>query len=210
MVQARPDSENTLQLLDRIQAGERAAFDELFAQYQPFLLQFVGLRLDSRLRGRVDPLDIVQETQLEAFRQLPSFLQRQPMPFRLWLRKTAQERLRMLERQHLEAGRRAVGREVPLPDGSAVQLLQQFAAPAPSPSQQIAQGELAQRVRNAVAQLEELDQEILLMRTFEGLSYDEVACLLEITPVAARKRHGRALLRLHTLLTQSGLTESQL
>ncbi len=210
MVQARPDSEQTLQLLNRIQTGERGAFDELFARYQPFLLQFVGLRLDARLRGRVDPLDIVQETQLEAFRQLPSYLQRQPMPFRLWLRKTAQERMRMLERQHLEAARRAVGREVPLPDGSAVQLLHQFAGQGPSPSQLIAQGELAQRVRNAVAQLEELDQEILLMRTFEGLSYDEVACLLEITPAAARKRHGRALLRLHTLLTESGLTESQL
>jgi RNA polymerase sigma-70 factor (ECF subfamily) len=210
MVQSRPDSEDTLHLLDRIQTGERGAFDELFARYQPFLLQFVGLRLDSRLRGRVDPSDIVQETQLEAFRQLPSFLQRQPMPFRLWLRKTAQERLRMLERQHLEASRRAVGREIPLPDGSAVQLLNQFTAQTPTPSQLIARGELAQRVRDAIAQLEELDQEILLMRTFEDLSYDEVAYLLDITPAAARKRHGRALLRLHTLLIERGLTESQL
>lgn len=210
MVEARPDSEGTLHLLDRIATGERGAFDELFARYQPFLLQFIGLRLDARLRGRVDPADIVQETHLEAFRQLPSFLQRQPMPFRLWLRKTAQERMRMLERQHLKASRRAVGREIPLPDGSAVQLLQQFAAATPTPSQQIAQGELAQRVRDAVSGLEELDQEILLMRTFEGLSYEEAAFLLEITPAAARKRHGRALLRLHTLLTERGLTESQL
>jgi DNA-directed RNA polymerase specialized sigma24 family protein len=48
------------------------------------------------------------------------------------------------------------------------------------------------------------------MRNYEGLSYEEAAYILEITPAAARKRHGRALLRLHALLTASGLTESQL
>jgi RNA polymerase sigma-70 factor (ECF subfamily) len=210
MVQVRPDSEATRGLLERIRAGERGAFDELFARYQPYLVQFARLRLDARLRGRIDPLDVVQETHLEAFRQLPRFLERQPMPFRLWLRKTAHERLRMLERKHLEANKRAVGRELSLTDGSSVQLVQQLTAPNSTPSQHLAQGEMAQRVRQAVAQLEELDQEILLMRTFEGLSYEEAADQLEITPATARKRHGRALLRLHKFLTESGLTESQL
>ncbi len=210
MVTVKPDSEETLQLLARIQGGDREAFTRLFALHQPALQQFIGLRLDPRLRGRIDPADVLQETQLEAFRQLPSFLRRNPMPFRLWLRKTAHERLRMLERKHLEAGKRAVGRELPLPDASSVQLAQQLAARDPTPSQQVAQVELAQRVRDAVAQLEDLDREILLMRTYEGLSYDEAACILEIAPAAARKRHGRALLRLHKLLTESGLTESQL
>src|SRR5258707_9626909 len=121
MAQVKPDSDETLRLLERIQAGEREAFEELFARHRPYLRQLVGLRVDRRLRGRVDPSDVVQETQLEAFRQLPSFLQRQPMPFRLWLRKTAQERLRMLERRHLEASKRAVGRELPLPDPSSAQ-----------------------------------------------------------------------------------------
>ena len=48
------------------------------------------------------------------------------------------------------------------------------------------------------------------MRTFESLSYDEIACILEIEPAAARKRHGRALLRLHRLLVADGITESKL
>ena len=48
------------------------------------------------------------------------------------------------------------------------------------------------------------------MRTFEGLTYDEVACILEIDAAAARKRHGRALVRLHKLLTDKNLTESKL
>jgi DNA-directed RNA polymerase specialized sigma24 family protein len=47
------------------------------------------------------------------------------------------------------------------------------------------------------------------MRDFEGLSYQEVACLLDIDPAAARKRYGRALLRLRKLLLESGLLEDQ-
>src|SRR5262245_29964288 len=96
-----PDSAETVQLLEEVRAGQADAFDRLFTRHQDYLRQVVALRLDPRLRPRVDPSDVVQETQLEAFRRLPDFLQRQPMPFRLWLRKTAQERLRMLERRHL-------------------------------------------------------------------------------------------------------------
>jgi RNA polymerase sigma-70 factor (ECF subfamily) len=210
MLEVKPDSEETCRLLERIRAGEREAFDGLLARHRPFLRQLVEMRLDARLRARLDPSDVVQETQLEAFRRLPDYLERRPMPFRLWLRKTVHERLRMAERQHLEASRRAVGRELPIPDASSVLLMQQLAALGPSPSQHLTRGELARRVREALTRLQELDREVLLMRTFEGLSYAEVGYLLEIDAATARKRHGRALLRLHKLLTEGGLTESQL
>jgi RNA polymerase sigma-70 factor (ECF subfamily) len=68
--------------------------------------------------------------------------------------------------------------------------------------------ERAHRVRAAVAQLPDADREVLLMRHFEGLSNQEVSCLLDITPAAASQRHGRALLRLRKLLLDSGLAES--
>jgi RNA polymerase sigma-70 factor (ECF subfamily) len=68
---------------------------------------------------------------------------------------------------------------------------------------------MAERVRAAIAGLGEVDREILLMRTFEALSYAEVAYLLQIDEATARKRHGRALLRLHESLASKGLTESQ-
>jgi RNA polymerase sigma-70 factor (ECF subfamily) len=210
MTEVKPDSETTRLLLGRIRAGERAAFEELFARHRPLLRKLVEFRLDARLRTRVDPSDVVQDTQLEAFRQLPSFLERKPMPFRLWLRKTAQERLRMAERQHLEAARRSVGREMPHPDTSAATVAYQLAAAILSPSQHAAQGELAGRVADAIGLLSDTDREVLVMRTFEGLSYDEVACVLDIDSAAARKRHGRALLRLHNVLTDGGLTESKI
>ena len=181
MPQVSPDSSETTRLLEQVRDGDRDAFEKLFARHRPYLRQVVSLRLDPKLRARVDASDVVQETHLEAVRRLPDYLERRPMPFRLWLRKTAYERLLMIERHHVDAQRRAVGREVALPDRSSLQLFGQLLAAGSTPSQQLSRAELARRVRQAVACLADIDKEILLMRNLEGLSNHEVAQVLEIT-----------------------------
>jgi RNA polymerase sigma-70 factor (ECF subfamily) len=201
------DETETQRLLQQVRRGDRLAFEQLFTRHRPFLRQIIELRLDPRLRSRVDPSDVVQETQLEAFRRLDDYLQRQPMPFRLWLRKTACERLLMAQRQHVGAARRAVGREVTLPDASSLQLAQQLLAGGSTPSQRLNREELAGQVRQAVTRLSETDREVLLMRNLEMLSNQEVAHELQIDPAAASQRYGRALLRLRKLLVAGGLTE---
>src|SRR5262245_3059264 len=102
MAEAAPDSVETRQLLERVRAGDRLAFEQLFARHRPYLCQLVALRLDPQLRPRIDPSDVVQETQLEAFRRLADFLERQPMPLRVWLRRTALERLLDLREHHVD------------------------------------------------------------------------------------------------------------
>jgi RNA polymerase sigma-70 factor (ECF subfamily) len=203
------DSEETRCLLEQARAGDRQAFEQLFAGHRTYLRQVIELRLDAQLRARIDSSDVVQETHLEAFRRLPDYLERQPMPFRLWLRKTACERLLMIRRQHLGAARRAVRREVALPDASSLQLAQQFLAGGSTPSQRLDRQERANQVRQAVAQLSETDREILLMRNLEMLSNQEVGHVLQIDPATASQRYGRALLRLRKFLVAGGLMESQ-
>ncbi len=209
MNEPKPDSDETLTLLGRIRDGS-PAFDELFERHRDSLRQAVALRFDPSLRARVDPSDVVQEAQMEAFRRLPDYLDRDPMPFHLWLRKTAQERLIMTRRKHVVASCRAVGQELPLPSHSSVLIGRQLLGAEKSPSQQVTKEELAGKVRRAIGNLAEDNREILLMRTYEGLSYEEIACILAIEVATARKRYGRALIRLHRLLTQEGLSESQL
>ena len=97
-----------------------------------------------------------------------------------------------------------------MPKDSSVQLARQMLAGGSTPSQHLADRELAERVRRAVAQLPTAFREVLLMRSFEKLSYDEIADLLQIRPVNARQRHGRAILRLGKILRDGGLTDSQL
>ncbi len=134
MAKATPDSAETRRLLERLQAGDSDAFDRLFARHQPFLRQLVELRLDTRCCARVDPSDVIQEAHLDAFRRMKDYLERRPMPFRLWLRETAVQRLMKIERRHLEADRRSVTREVRLPDRSSLALAGQLLDRAPTPA----------------------------------------------------------------------------
>jgi RNA polymerase sigma-70 factor (ECF subfamily) len=210
MHEGRPDTANTEALLQQIRTGDRQAFEQLFASHQAYLLRLVELRLDPRLRSRVAASDVVQEAYLEALHRLNAYLERPALPFRLWLRQIAFNRILKARRHHLGTARRTLAREVPLPDASSLVLANQLLASGSTPSQRLDNQELARRVRQAVAALPEPDREVVMMRHFEGLSNQEVACLLGIDPATASKRHGRAMLRLHRILFEGGLTESQL
>jgi RNA polymerase sigma-70 factor (ECF subfamily) len=210
MSDAQPDSAETVRLLQQIRAGDRQAVEQLFARHRAYLHRFVELRLDPRLRPRVDASDVVQEACLDALARLDAYLERPPMPLRLWLRQIALDRTLKARRHHLGTARRCLDREVPLPEQPSLRLAGRLLAAGSTPSQHLDRRELAHRLRQAVAQLPEADREVILMRHFEGLSNQEVGCLLGIDPATASKRHGRAMLRLHHLLFERGITESQL
>ena len=209
MVDVR-DSDETLGLLERARTGDRTALDQLFAKYQPYLRHVVELRLGKKLRRRVGVSDVIQAAQLDALERIDDFLEDDPMPFRWWLRRAAHERLNRVYRENIKAKKRDMRREIPLPDRSSLFIAAQIQAAGSSPSQRATRSELAQQVREALAQLDDGDREILMMRAFEDLPYDEIAYILQIQPAAARKRHGRALLRLDELLRGQGMKESQL
>ena len=210
MDEVQPESALTQRLLEQAAAGDPQAFERLFTMHQPYLQQLVELRLDPRLRARLDPSDIVQETHLEAFRRLGAYLDKQPMPFRLWLRQIACDHAAKARRHHLGTARRSLEREASLPEKSSLVFAQKLMAASAAPSHQVHRRELTRRLHAALGSLAEADREVLLMRHFEGLSNREVACLLGVDPATASKRHGRAMLRLHRILFEEGMTESQL
>ncbi|MFH1420089.1 MAG: hypothetical protein ABII12_17585, partial [Planctomycetota bacterium] len=106
-----PDSEETQRLLRQLAAGDRQAIERLFTMHRTDLRRIVESRMEPRLRARVDPSDVVQEAQLDVLNRLNDYLERRPMPFRLWLRKTTYERLLKIRRRHVEAARRSTRRE---------------------------------------------------------------------------------------------------
>ncbi|MGE0529203.1 MAG: RNA polymerase sigma factor [Bdellovibrionales bacterium] len=85
MANAIPDSTATRDLLEKAASGDRTAFDHLVQRHRNFLLSVLERRLDSRLAARLDASDLLQDTHVKVFAKLPGFLQRRPMPFRLWL-----------------------------------------------------------------------------------------------------------------------------
>lgn len=185
--------------------GDQEAIDRLLTQYREPLKRMVALRLDPAIYPRVDASDIVQETLIEAAHRMPDYLQRKPMPFGLWLRKTAMQRLIMERRRHKGAAGRTVSREVALPEKSSLLLAQQVMAKGSSPSQHVGRREQVVAIRRAVGQLAEMDREVVLMYWIEGLNYAEIGAVLGIEEATARKRQARALVRLGRIMREHGL-----
>jgi RNA polymerase sigma-70 factor (ECF subfamily) len=192
-------------LLVRAARGERAAFDELFARHRDRLGRAVALRLDRRLAARVDASDVVQDVCLEAFRRLPTYLDRLDMPLDVWLLWLAREQVLMSHRRHLRADKRAVGREAaPLPADTSAVIVNSLAGAGPTPSGAVAAAELAERLRQALERLDDDERELILMRHFEQLGNKAAAQILGVTEAAASKRYVRALERLRGILLAMG------
>ena len=195
--------------LERVRQGDQQALGRLLAGHRAYLEKVVELRMDPRLRARVEPGDVVQQAHVEVLRRIGDYLQAKPMPFRVWLRLTACQVLVDLQRFHLHADCRAVGQEAALPDRSSFALAEQVLGRSLSPSRKLMRREMVQGVQDALARLRDEEREIILLRNFEELSNLEAAAVLGVEPAAASKRYGRALLRLNKLLQDSGLTDSR-
>jgi RNA polymerase sigma-70 factor (ECF subfamily) len=108
------DSSETNRSLRQAARGDPGRFGAILEQHRPRLRRMVALRLDPRLAGRIDPSDVIQETYLEASARLADYLQKPTMPFYLWLRFLAGQKLVTLYRHHLGRRMRDAGREVSL------------------------------------------------------------------------------------------------
>jgi RNA polymerase sigma-70 factor (ECF subfamily) len=200
-----PDSSQTQELLDQARGGDAAAINSLLERHREALRRMIDLRMDRALVRRVDASDIVQDVMLEANRRLQEYLASPTMPFQLWLRHMARDRLIDAHRRHRVAGRRSLDREQPLVaradlDRSTLELAAQLCDQELTPAAAATWHELQRRFQQAVEELDDQDREIVLMRHFEELSNQQVAELLELSPAAASMRYMRAMRRLRGLM----------
>jgi RNA polymerase sigma-70 factor (ECF subfamily) len=200
------DGGNTDMLLDRARDGDGAAIQRLLAQHRSRLRRMVAVRMDPRVAARIDASDVVQEALVDATRKLPEYLERGGCAFYPWLRRIAWERLVKLHRFHIDAQRRSVNREanvqMRLSDRSTVLLADQLAASGTSIPGQMVRRELHERVRTALDRLPAQHREVVVLRNLEQLTFREVAEVLHTTEAAARSRYGRAIERLHDVLSE--------
>lgn len=198
------DDDSTEERLLRAARGDRQALDELLAAHRSRLRQIVAVRLDKRLASRIDASDVVQDSLLEASERLPEYLSAPEVPFFVWLRQLAWQRVAQLYRYHVEAQCRSVEKEaadgVPLSDESVMVLADRLAMSGTSPSGRLRREELRTQVRRALARLAPNDQEVLVLRHLEQLSTREISAVLKISEPAVRHRQRRALERLTKLL----------
>ncbi len=200
-----PQHEPTQELLAEARAGDDAAVNRLLERHRDAVHRMVRLRLDAKVQRRVDVSDVVQEVLVEANRRLRDYLNHPDhMAFHLWLRQITQDRIIDAHRRHRGSAKRSVDREQQFVAGneqqSTVDLVAQLRDPQHGPASQVADKELAKIVEAAIAELEDQDCEIVIMRHYEHLSNQEIAQALNLSEPAASMRYLRAIRRLREVL----------
>jgi len=204
-----PDSSQTQELLARAKQGDAPAVNELLDRHRQALRRMIDLRMDRVVQRRVDASDIVQDVLVDANRRLAEYLENPTMPFHLWLRHMAHDRLIDAHRRHRQAARRSIDREQSLGaarylDQSSLDLAAQLADRELTPAAAATWNELQRRFQAALDTLDEQDQEVILMRHFEHLGNSEVAQALGLSEAAAGMRYLRAMRRLRAQLDDTG------
>ncbi|MEZ6129083.1 MAG: sigma-70 family RNA polymerase sigma factor [Planctomycetaceae bacterium] len=192
-------------LLDAIRRGDSEAVGDLFELHRQRLLRMVHLRLDSRVRQRIDATDVLQETFLVMSRRIQEFLDGAGGSLFVWLRLLAAQKIVDLHREHLQAQKRDASREVSIFEQRMTRstsdlLATQLVIHSSSPSQKVMKAERRTKLSEMLMEIEELDRDILVLRHFEQLSNREVAETLEMNESSVSTRHVRALIRLKELL----------
>lgn len=206
-----PDAENTQELIAAAHEGAEshraAAVDRLLDRHRDAVRRLVRMRLDQKIQRRIDVSDVVQDVFVEANRRLQEYLASPSMPFHLWLRQIAKDRIIDAHRRHRGSAKRSVDREQVLaggldPEESQHDWIGQLRDPELTPAAAVAQKEMTVLVERAISLLDEHDAEILVMRHYEHLSNQEAAQALGLSEPAASMRYLRAVRRLRDLLSQ--------
>jgi RNA polymerase sigma-70 factor (ECF subfamily) len=192
--------------LEQLRGGDRGALAALFARYRDPLRRMVELRIDARVRARLDASDVLQEAFLDVARDLDAYLADPKLPPLLWLRLHVGRRLTTLHRQHLGSKMRDAGMEISLyrdalPEASSAALASMLLGKHTSPTQAAVRAERLLRIQEALNTLDPIDREVLALRHFEQLSRSETAEVLGISQEAGAKRYFRALKRLKDVLS---------
>ena len=199
-----PESDKTQKLLANAREGDTEAVNQLLERHRNAVRRMIDLRMDQVIKRRVDASDIVQEVMIDANRRLQTYLDNPVMPFHLWLRQMAKDRLIDAHRRHRQTARRSMDREQPLTaaagNESSADLLGQLSGEELTPAAAATWNELQARFEAACNQLDEMDQEIVFMRHFEHMSNSDAATALELSAQATSMRYLRAMRRLRKLM----------
>jgi RNA polymerase sigma-70 factor (ECF subfamily) len=189
--------------------GSSSCLGRLLTLYTNYLKLLIVAQLDVRLRARVSPSDIVQETFFEAHRDFAQFRGQSTAEFVGWLRRILVNNILRVVEQHLLAEKRDVRREISLNEigrrleQSTARLETLLAVEGDSPSGCAQRREHEILLADALADLPADYREVIVLRHIEGLAFEDVAREMERTPGAVRMLWLRALRRLRESLASA-------
>jgi RNA polymerase sigma-70 factor (ECF subfamily) len=169
-------------LVERVQRGDKAAFDVLVARYQHKVVKLI-MRY---VKDQAEALDVAQEAFIKAYRAMPRF--RGDSAFYTWLYRIAIN----TAKNHLVAARRR-----PLNYDLDIQDPEQYDMQArlkdiDTPEATLLSEEIRETVNRAIEGLPEDLRTAIMLRELEGMSYEEIATAMECPVGTVRSRIFRA------------------
>lgn len=200
-----PEITESMLLVNRAQRGDEEALNDLLSRYEPRIRRIVRIKLSARLRRVVESVDIVQDTFRNAFLHIGDLELRSTSSILQWLARIAENQMLDTHRRHYNLKRNKT-REISLrgrrDDSSSGPV--DLPSAGKRPDQVASQNELAKFVDAAVAQLPEDYQEVIMLRTYYGGSWEEVTKQMgRESSEATRQLHRRARIKLGKILQES-------
>jgi RNA polymerase sigma-70 factor (ECF subfamily) len=196
-------------LLAAARTGDGAARSCLLAECRRWLAPQAGQALDRRLQPKVDASDLLQQTMLDVHRNLRDFRGQTEAEWQAWLRQVLDHNAANYARHYRGTAKRQQQREVALVGGASAtgDFPRRPAAidpsdHAPRPSQAAQQHERHAQLVAALGELSEDHRQVIVLRQFERLAFDEIAERMERTRPAVQMLWMRALAKLQILLNE--------
>ena len=170
------------ELIERVKNGEKSAYDLLVLKYQQRIVNLVS----RFVRNHSDALDVTQEAFIKAYRALPNF--RGDSAFYTWLYRIA---VNTAKNQLAVQSRRPKISDYDVSDIEQIEGNTALKDEA-TPESLLLKDELQATVLKAIDDLPEDLKTAIMLREIEGLSYEEIACVMECPIGTVRSRIFRA------------------
>ena len=169
-------------LVERVQRGDKRAFDVLVLKYQHKVVKLVS----RYVRDPSEVMDVVQEAFIKAYRALPSF--RGESAFYTWIYRIA---INTAKNYLVAQGRRPPDGDIDSGDVDQIEGETELKDNA-TPERLLLRDEIEETVMDAIAQLPEDLRVAITLRELEGLSYEEIAEAMDCPVGTVRSRIFRA------------------
>ena len=186
--------------MEEEQSIQKTALGSAIEQFRERLLAIISCRASDRLKRLMPIEDILQEAFLEAYKRLDYLNDNPEVSLLVKLRKIVLQTIVDKER-YFGADKRDSNKDVyDNIDDSQTNLLNRLADSITSPSKKIMRKERAVIIRQIIDELSPQDRDIIIMRHFEQMDYNDCAAILNVSIDAAKMRYYRALKRLTELV----------
>jgi len=190
------ENRTTQHLVALAKEGDEAAANQLCSVYGERVRRIIRLRLDPKLRPKLDSVDVVQDVLMLAFGRLNDFTYKDEGDLLRWLSRIAENRVRDIF-DRFQADKRDIHREIPFKKEGRNTDGRSFGAAEPmrttTPSVIMGKKEALDRLEKALDKLKPEYKEIIVLKRIEGLSHDEIAKKLGKNAGAMRMLLARAM-----------------